>query len=298
RVVSSARAEEFNARLEEVRSDERSSRLKRVFEVEVEAGRGERTTRYVLAKSVGWGWFGYQAFLAAQALAEFVPPVLGLRDGILYMEWLPDAAPDRGDPQARSRLVDTVASYVAARVRSLSLKSDRSAALDLKRHNNGVRLVERAFSRAYGRLLTDTLMRSRLGAAMRQQHNAHPTLIDGNMLATEWVATPSGPRKTDYEHHGMGKAALNVTDPAYDLADAILNLSLSPAEESRLLRRYIDESGDATVAQRLFMNKLMAGIWGMNQAQEQLFGTARGAEMQQRCHQRFMRAWNFLTVET
>jgi len=66
-------------------------------------------TRYVLAKSVGWGWLGYHAFLAAEALAEFVPPVLGLRQGILYTEWLPQRAGlALGD---RAALVRRAASY-------------------------------------------------------------------------------------------------------------------------------------------------------------------------------------------
>jgi len=51
-----------------------------------------------------------------------------------------------------------------------------------------------------------------------------PTLIDGRMQRAEWVAGPQGLLKTDYEHHGMGKEELNVVDPAYDLADTILNL--------------------------------------------------------------------------
>ena len=50
--------------------------------------------------------------------------------------------------------------------------------------------------------------------------------------------------------------------------------------------------------QRLFMNKLLAGLWAMKQAHEHLFGKARVAERQQAFHRRFMSAWNFLTVQT
>ena len=53
---------------------------------------------------------------------------------------------------------------------------------------------------------------------------------DGNMRRAEWIVGPHGPLKTDYEHHGLGKEELNVIDPAYDLADTILNLELSPEE--------------------------------------------------------------------
>src|SRR5260370_40817031 len=64
-------------------------RLKRVYEVHLRDAGGQNEIRYVLAKSVGGGWLGYHAFQTGQAIAEFVPPLLGLRDGILYTEWLP-----------------------------------------------------------------------------------------------------------------------------------------------------------------------------------------------------------------
>ena len=42
--------------------------------------------------------------------------------------------------------------------------------------------------------------------------------------------------KTDFEHHGLGKTELNITDPAYDLAEAILHFRLSADEERRASR--------------------------------------------------------------
>src|SRR5262249_49476182 len=145
----------------------------------------------------------------------------------LYMEWIPDASAAREPPDQRKALIDTAASYVAARVRHLALDPRANAGMDLQRQDNGVRVLEKALSRAYGSPVTDTLMRSRLGRSLRQRPCPRTTLIDGNMLRTEWIMSPRGPLKADYEHHGMGKAALNVTDPSYDLADTILNLAPS-----------------------------------------------------------------------
>ena len=53
-----------------------------------------------------------------------MPPILGLRDGILYMEWMPQPAvePD----SKRSVLLDASAAYVAARVRRLNLTGSGS----------------------------------------------------------------------------------------------------------------------------------------------------------------------------
>jgi len=294
-VVASRNADEFNAHLQRTPTDKRLARLKRVFEVQLETPAGETQTRYVLAKSVGWGWLGYRAFLMGYQLSGYVPPVLGLRDGILFMEWVPNQ-PIKS-PCQRNELLAASASYTAARVRRLNL-SHSAARMDLKRSNNGHLTLAYALSQAYGRFLPQKLMRPRLAAMLRMHQCPVPTLVDGNMRGDEWILAPQGPLKSDYEHHGMGKLALNVIDPAYDLADTILHFELSEAEESRLIQQYIAESGDHTVKQRLFLNKLLAGLWAMNAVQEQLFDTPSGGDTQQRYHLRFMNAWNFLTVHT
>lgn len=296
RVVASDHVVELNARLQDVSSDERATRLKRIFEVHLETIQGHKETRYVLAKSVGWGWLGYHAFLAGHRLAGFVPPILGLRDGILYSEWIPQPARDHNGDGHGSELIDASASYVAARTCRLNL-DESAAGMDLERQDNGIRLLRKALSKAYGTFVTDMLVQQNLERLLHQQPCPFPTLIDGNMQSAEWIVGSDGLLKTDYEHHGMCKAAVNVVDPAYDLADTILKLRLSHDEEKNLIRRYVDESGDAGVEQRLFMNKLLAGLWAMKEAQEQLFSRARTSEGQQTFHRRFMSAWDFLTVQ-
>ena len=298
RLVASSRVKDLNARLDGLSSDERSARLKRIYEVQLQTPQGQIETRYVLAKSVGWGWLGYHAFLAGHRLAGFVPQMLGLRDGILYMEWFPQRAGAPDGNEERKERIETSASYVAARIRFLNLGANAVPSKGLQRHQSGLQLLEKVLSKAYGRLVTDTLMRPRLQRRLCELPCPIPTLIDGNMGRTEWIVGPQGLLKTDYEHHGMGKAELNVIDPAYDLAETILNMALSPEEESRLIRRYVEESGDIGVEQRLFINKLLAGLWAMISAQNQLFGKPRVTDRQQEFHQRFMSAWNFLTVHT
>jgi hydroxymethylpyrimidine pyrophosphatase-like HAD family hydrolase len=137
-----------------------------------------------------------------------------------------------------------------------------------------------------------------LARQLAQQQCPLPTLIDGKMARSKWIVAPRGLLKTDYEHHGMGKAQLNVMDAAYDVADTILSLAISPEEERTLIRRYVEMSGDTGLEQRLFMNKLLAGLWAMASAQERLFEKPRVASRQQEFHQQFMMAWNFLTVHT
>jgi hydroxymethylpyrimidine pyrophosphatase-like HAD family hydrolase len=296
RVVSSRRADELNAGLQNGSNRNRGAMLKRIFEVQLWTPQGKNETRYVLAKSVGLGYLGYQAFLAAQRLSDFVPPVLGLRDAILYTEWLPQQA-GAGDARSdRDSWIDTTAAYVAARSRLLRLPKRRAPGKAV--HENGLELLAESFGRAYGRFVLDIPMRSWVQQRLYRLHCPLPTLIDGNMGYAEWIEGKFGPLKTGYYGHGLGKTQLNSIDPAYDLAETVLSFALSAEEEGRLIRRYVEYSGDAEVEQRLFVNKLLAGLWTMESAQEHLFGVMQTGQRQQELHRRFLGAWDFLTVQT
>ena len=294
-VVGSRRANELNAGLQNASNRKRGATLKQIFEVQLRSPLGNET-RYVLAKSVGLGYLGYPAFVAAHRLSDFVPQVLGLRDGILYTEWLPQQ-PGAGDVLSdRDSWIDTAAAYVAARTRLLSLPKRRAPGK--AEHENGLELLAESFGRAYGRLVLDVPMRSWIQTRLYRLQCPFPTLIDGNMGHAEWIEGKFGPLKTGYYGHGLGKTQLNAIDPAYDLAETILSFSLSPEEEGRLIRRYVEYSGDAEVGQRLFINKLLAGLWTMESVQEHLFGVMQTGQRQQELHRRFLGAWDFLTVQT
>ena len=241
RLIESPRAAEFNAGLQSCTDRRRGSMLKQIYEVQLQTPQGRTETRYVLAKGVGVGWLGYHAFLAGHRLSAFVPPILGLRDAILYMEWLPPSLPTENGNLERDTWIETSASYVAARARMLALPKSRAPGKAI--YENGLRLLAEVLSKAYGRFATDTLMRARIQKRLCRQPCRFPTLIDGNMGRTEWIVGAYGPLKIDYEHHGFGKTELNVIDPAYDLAETVLNLALSPEEERRLIRRYVEEFG-------------------------------------------------------
>ena len=131
RVVGSRRADELNVGLQNGSNRKRGATLKRIFEVHLSTLQGKNENRYVLAKSVGLGYLGYQALLAAHRLSDFVPPVLGLRDGILYTEWLPQHSGTGDDRSDRDSWIETTAAYVAARTRLL--KFCRSAAVRARR---------------------------------------------------------------------------------------------------------------------------------------------------------------------
>ncbi len=297
RVVASPTADRLNAQLEGYAVDSRRTRLKRVYEVRLETPDGRIETRYVLAKSIGWGWLGYHAFITGHLLTDFTPPVFGLRDGILYTEWLLQSEDASIFGEVRSRWIQTTASYVAARVRSLRLPQSSLSNFYLSGHHEGLELLAKVLSRAHGGRVIAGLMRGRLRRRLSKQPCSVPTLIDGKMQRAEWIAGPSGLLKTDFEHHGMGKNELNVVDPAYDLADAILHLALSREEEALLISRYIEESGDADVQQRLFLHKFLAGTWAMVSALR-LLEKEEAANRQSEGHQQYVSAWSFLVTHT
>ena len=276
----------------------RGSRLKRIFAVRATSKLGRLQTHYVLAKSSGWGWLGYPAFIAGTRLSGLVPRVVGLRNGILYSHWEGGQVASAYTTASRADRIAAAATYIAARVRLLPLGSNPLRGRGQHRHHNGIRLLEQALSRAHGRVFANTLMQARLGQRLRDRPCAMPTLVDGNMQISEWISGPEGLLKTGYEHHGLGKAALNVADPAYDLAETALSLSLDPAEQDQLVARYRDASGDAAIGDRLFLHKLLAGLWAMDRANDAIFSKDSGPAEQCASSDRFMQAWHFLTVET
>src|SRR5581483_5914367 len=293
RLIPCETTDRINARLDQDAAGERGTRLKKVFKVELRRA-DYRETRMVLAKSVGFGWLGYCAFLGGHRLAEFVPPLFGLRDGILTMEWIANET-TVAEPDAGAR-IDTAASYVAARTRLLGLGATAAANVE-GRQTNAFKLLARSLANAFGKFPVNLLKRPALARLIERSRCPFPTFIDGNMEASEWLIGPSGVLKVDYEHHGLGKEELNIVDPAYDLADIVLNWKLSAADEHRLVTRYIAQSGDSNVEQRLMLHKLLAGLWAMKKAHDRLFDKASTLTQQQACHQQFLTAWDFLTVQ-
>jgi HAD superfamily hydrolase (TIGR01484 family) len=297
-VSDSVAARELTASLEDCFEPGFHWRLKRVYEVKLYDARRPVEKRFILAKSVGWGWLGYHAFLAGTRLVEFVPQVLGLRDGILYMEWAAPARTDAHLPKdGRGRVVDSAASYVASRVRALGLQSDPTRDLIQAGRHKGTEELAGILSGAYGWKVASVLKRSRIQHQLAKLSCTVPTLIDGKMRQSEWIDVSNRLVKTDFEHHGMGKHELNVTDPTYDLAEVILHARLSVDEERDLLHRYTGHSGDRDIAGRLFLYKLLAGSWAMARAADNIKNSSL-ADRHQEFNQRFIEASQFLTIQT
>src|SRR3989442_7739966 len=162
-------------------------------------------------------------------------------------------------------MIEVAASYVAARVRGLGLRADPTPDLGRAHQHNGLDVLGNVVAGAYGGKV-GVLKRGRIQQELSRQACPSPTLIDGKMRAQEWITTAASRLKTDFEHHGLGKTELNMTDPAYDLAEATLSFGLSEVEERRLIDRYVELSGDIGVSGRLFLHKVLAGTWAMTSA--------------------------------
>ncbi len=298
RVLRSPRAEALNAEIAARAQTVRGSRSSRIYELRLSAPQGREQTLFVIAMSAGCGWLGYPAFLAARRLAGMTPRVFGLREGVLYMEWLPQIGAVDATGEGGRELIGPTAAYLAARVERLRLERNPLLGEGQQRHHNGVRLLQKSLGRAYGPLVARHILGKELGRKLRRLACPLPTLIDGDMALSKWLAGPKGPVKTAFAQHGLGKGELNVVDPAYDLADAIFNLALSPVEEQALIDRYVLHSGDAGVADRLFPYKWLAGLWAMEKAQNGVLDDGADADGRQAQHRRFIETWDFLTLQS
>src|SRR3989475_1649606 len=181
RVVPSERAQRLNTELQRRSEEKFHTRLKRIYDIRLEDALGRTETRYVLAKSVGWGWLGYHAFFIGARLAQFVPPVLGLRNGILYTEWLAQDDRQHADSD-REQVIEVAASYVAARVRGLGLRADPTPDLGRAHQHNGLDVLGNVLARAYGGKVGGVE-----GGRIQQEASPEacpwPHVIDGKMCA-------------------------------------------------------------------------------------------------------------------
>jgi hydroxymethylpyrimidine pyrophosphatase-like HAD family hydrolase/adenine/guanine phosphoribosyltransferase-like PRPP-binding protein len=254
RVVSDPQIDEINARLAEHSKDGHHVREKRVFEIS-----GKR----IFFKSVGWGWLGYHAYIAGRRLEGFVPRIFGLRNGLLVTEWIDGTTP-ADEPVPAEQMADVLASYVAARCRTLRLSGDwclerrtyRWTGLD-----DIVTILRSAYGAYISRFKTPGLRKQ-----LYKYLNAVPTMLDGRMRPEEWVRTPDKIYKIDFEHHNFGGSELDLPDPAYDLAAGLFEFELSMQSEEALLETYRQKSGDCTIERRIILYKILYGSMAMRYA--------------------------------
>jgi hydroxymethylpyrimidine pyrophosphatase-like HAD family hydrolase len=290
---ASPQLERLNAALSAQIGNTFEVRLKRAYGVRLHRDGEAPTERVVLAKSVGWGWLGYHAVLAGLRLQDFVPRVIGLREGLLFCEWVGHVDRRFRKPEA-SRIVPKIAPYVAARVNRLRLDENPNVT-PLGGRPAGWDTLFRLIRRPYGRVL-GRLFGSSLRAQLTRYQTDRPTLVDGTLGPDEWVESGVGLVKVDFEHHNFGGAQQDVVDGANDLACAIRDLDISAQDEASLLADYVRATDDESVGERLPFCKILCGISDMRRSAYCVV-RASSREEQERWNQLYNRARDFLNIQ-
>ena len=129
-----------------------------------------------------------------------VPELIGLREGLLALEWvgpLDPALPAASEEACRA----VVAEYVAQRTKTLRVPEDpwmapggyRGAGWDRM-----LRSLRYPLGTICGKVAGPLLKRELRGYA-----TPFPTLVDGRMKRENWLATPLQAVKCDFEHHNF-----------------------------------------------------------------------------------------------
>jgi hypothetical protein len=201
-----------------------------------------------LARFAGLGRAGAHALSRAQALADagFGPEVAGLGHGFLVERWLSDddTAPLSASASAtaatgtgagasfpRDRLVEHVARYLCFRRDAFPADAARGAS-----PARLLEMIRRNASLAPGGTLTESATLAALDRFCPADlaARARPIEIDAKLHPWEWLVHGGRLVKTDGVDHHAGHDLVGCQDVAWDVAGAIVELELSPAEASRL----------------------------------------------------------------
>jgi hydroxymethylpyrimidine pyrophosphatase-like HAD family hydrolase/adenine/guanine phosphoribosyltransferase-like PRPP-binding protein len=262
-IIKSSEVDEVNRALEAQFGHTFQTRLKRLIELRVSDVGGKQHVVRLLFKSVGWGWLGYHAYLAGASLTDHVPQLIGLREGLLAIEWVGPLDPAL--PAAPLEAIqERIPRYLTQRTKTLRLPEDpwmappgyRAAGWD-----RVLRSLRRPLGSIGGRLAAPALRRE-----LRAYEAPLPTLVDGKMRRENWVATASYAVKCDFEHHNFGGGEQDFVDSAFDLAGAFFEMDVSASDEDRMIEIYVRETGDEGVRTRLPIYKLQVGQEAMADA--------------------------------
>jgi len=226
--------------------------VRAVFRVDLADDHGRVLAHHVLVRGAGLGHFGDQALAAADRLRGLVPETYGVRDGMLYRAWLPEAL--RADAAvAPERLAAAGAAYVAARRSGLTVPEDVSARME--GHHALWERCSLWAGGAYGRLAL--LLRPALHRASRRLlATPAASLIDGEMGPADWFEAGGELVRTGFEERAFRYQVPFCYDPAYDLA-AAAGARPDPPLGELLRREYRRLTGEEVSEERWFLHGLL-----------------------------------------
>jgi hydroxymethylpyrimidine pyrophosphatase-like HAD family hydrolase/hypoxanthine phosphoribosyltransferase len=270
-------------------------RLKKVFQVVPKGDSLPEHAVLVLAKSVGWGWLGYHAAIAASCLSEYTPKVYGVRKGMMYLEWVDHFARKEGGQKNQDHLAENLSKYIGRRTSQLRLEENPAPFLSNYRES-GLQSIAIILSNVFGPKVSK-LKRGWIRNQLEKLDCSVPTLLDSRMEKNEWISSERGLLKTDFEHHGFSKTAShNIVDPAYDMARAMLEFELSDKEKDEFVDKYIHETADSSIKTRLIYYKLLVGSEAMSEALNRLNKIEYYFKYPE-LNQTYVNSWKFLVSE-
>jgi len=227
---------------------------------------GDSVQHDVYVRGVGLGFLGRHALAVASGVSDYVPPVYGVDDGLLYRAWLPESW-RLSPPTLEEPFADRVAAYAVARRDNLAVDRDpssrlagRGAAWEIVAD-----MLRDPFGRAkdVSRPLTDR-------AAFLLTRPARASVVDGSMALSHWFArsaerlTDGAVWKVDFDERAFSNAEVYCYDAALDVACAAADsAAFTPADSTaqefsdRLRKQYERKSGDAITDERWLLYQLL-----------------------------------------
>jgi hypothetical protein len=191
------------------------------------------------ASFAGFGAYGRSKFRRAERLAAagFTPEPEILAHGFLGRRFV--AGSPVGPGGVTAELLETVAGYLAHLYREHP--AEPSVSSDVLREMIATNLEE-GLGQSWSKDLLDLL---------RGEWIERGVMLDGRMLAHEWIRSAKGYLKVDALDHHDDHFFPGCQDVAWDLAAAASELNLEDHGREALLDRYRSISGDRGIAQRL-----------------------------------------------
>lgn len=215
---------------------------------------GHREIRDVVAEGTGLGYLAGPATATVVALAEHLPRVYGLRDGLLFRDWLP---PNQGHPPAGPDAAATIARYVVDRQDRLATRTDPTP--QMRGRDPAWEGAAALLARSYGPAapVAQTLLFGPL--TRRLLTTDTPVVLDGATDVGRWLPDPSaGGRltKVDFHQHSFSHFDLSCYDPVSDLAGAACTPD-DPRFARQLRDDYEERTGRHVDPERWLLHRLL-----------------------------------------
>ncbi len=234
----------------------------------VDLATGLPSDRLVFAKGAGLGYFGRHSLTVAQQLNGFVPNIYGLKDGVLFREWLPEERrlPPilEGDTE---RLANAMAAYVAARNAVLTVPEDVS--LRLTGQSPVWEIASNALAHVFRRAWLPARVLIVDAIVQRLLQVERSSIIDGSMSFSHWFVGDDHSallRKIDFDERAFSNKDLYCYDPVFDLVGAAIGYSPESAHLGEELRRAYERMSNQTITGERWLLYELVHLWDLQRS--------------------------------